>query len=125
MAVEMAHQDLYAPSFRDFVSIRYAFLKAPRRPDQREIFHGANGVNVYENPNARPRAWAQPIEQCDHTNERVDLERDSSSGVRIAASLNCRAMVILTDTWAPGWRATVDGRPATIERAFGIVRGIV
>jgi uncharacterized membrane protein YfhO len=34
-------------------------------------------------------------------------------------------MVILTDTWFPGWRATVDGRPARIEKAYGAFRGVV
>jgi hypothetical protein len=159
MAADMAHQDLYAPSFRDFFGIRYAFLKTPRRPEQREIFRGQSGVNVYENPRALPRTWAvhesiaadpqqartllanspfDPrkqvffkgssgplLERCDTAGEHVDLRRDGSSGVTIAATLNCRAMVILTDTWAPGWTATVDGRPAVIEPAYGIVRGIV
>jgi uncharacterized membrane protein YfhO len=45
--------------------------------------------------------------------------------VTIDASLNCRGMVILTDTWAPGWTASVDGEPARIEQAYGIVRGVV
>jgi uncharacterized membrane protein YfhO len=34
-------------------------------------------------------------------------------------------MVILTDTWFPGWSATVDGKRAKIERAYGVVRGVV
>jgi uncharacterized membrane protein YfhO len=33
--------------------------------------------------------------------------------------------VILTDTWFPGWTATVDGRRAKIECAYGFVRGVV
>ena len=45
--------------------------------------------------------------------------------VRIEAQMQCRGMVILTDTWFPGWRATVDGKRAKIERAYGMVRGVV
>jgi hypothetical protein len=45
--------------------------------------------------------------------------------VRIAADMACRGMVILTDTWFPGWRAEVDGEPAVIHEAYGVVRGVV
>ncbi len=34
-------------------------------------------------------------------------------------------VVILTDTFFPGWSATVDGKRAKIERAYGVVRGVV
>jgi uncharacterized membrane protein YfhO len=37
----------------------------------------------------------------------------------------CRGMVILTDSWFPGWRATIDGQPAPILEVDGGVRGIV
>ena len=45
--------------------------------------------------------------------------------VKIEAQMQCRGMVILTDTWFPGWSATVDGKRAKIERAYGMVRGVV
>jgi uncharacterized membrane protein YfhO len=32
--------------------------------------------------------------------------------------------VILTDTWFPGWSATVDGRRAQIHQVYGAVRGV-
>jgi uncharacterized membrane protein YfhO len=34
-------------------------------------------------------------------------------------------MVILTDSWFPGWRATVDGHPTPILKAYGAFRGVV
>ena len=34
-------------------------------------------------------------------------------------------MVILSDTYFPGWRATIDGQPAVILEPFGALRGIV
>jgi uncharacterized membrane protein YfhO len=39
--------------------------------------------------------------------------------------MQCKGMVILTDAWFPGWSATVDGKRAKIEKAYGMVRGVV
>jgi hypothetical protein len=35
------------------------------------------------------------------------------------------SMLVLTDAHFPGWRATVDGRPASIERVNYLVRGVI
>ena len=45
--------------------------------------------------------------------------------VMIRAAMNCRGMVILTDSWFPGWRTTVDGKPAKTYKAYGAFRGIL
>ena len=59
------------------------------------------------------------------TGDDVTMPRHEPNYVRIDAEMQCRGMVILTDTWFPGWRATVDGRSAKIERAYGFVRGVL
>jgi uncharacterized membrane protein YfhO len=33
--------------------------------------------------------------------------------------------VIVSDTFYPGWQATVDGKPATIHEVYGAFRGVV
>jgi hypothetical protein len=45
--------------------------------------------------------------------------------VRIDVAMNCRGLLILSDTAFPGWHATVDGRPVEILEPFGALRGIV
>jgi uncharacterized membrane protein YfhO len=45
--------------------------------------------------------------------------------VLVEARMACRGMLILTDTWYPGWRAAVDGRAARIHEAYAAVRGVV
>jgi uncharacterized membrane protein YfhO len=32
--------------------------------------------------------------------------------------------VILSDTYFPGWEATVDARPAALYEAYGFLRGV-
>jgi hypothetical protein len=59
------------------------------------------------------------------TGDEVWMPRHEPNYVRIEAQMTCRGMVLLTDTWFPGWRATVDGKSAKIERAYGMVRGVL
>jgi hypothetical protein len=44
--------------------------------------------------------------------------------VQIAATATERSLVILTDTYYPGWHATVDGHAATIQRVDYLLRGV-
>jgi hypothetical protein len=44
--------------------------------------------------------------------------------VRIAVRARRPAVVVLSDPWFPGWKATVDGRDAKIERVDYVLRGI-
>lgn len=55
----------------------------------------------------------------------VQIADYQSSRVRINAFMACRGMVVLSDTWYPGWRAYVDGREAQIHKAYGFLRGVV
>jgi hypothetical protein len=54
----------------------------------------------------------------------VQIKRYEPDTVEIEADMKCRGMVILTDTWFPGWKATVDGKPAPIHQAYAMVRGV-
>ncbi len=65
------------------------------------------------------------IDTCRGLDDTVQMPIHQPNYVRINVSLNCRGMVILTDTWFPGWHAAVDGTPAQIHEAYGGVRGVV
>ncbi len=64
-----------------------------------------------------------------------DLDRCQAGGVaivayapnrvRLRAAMSCRGLVILGDTYYPGWRAYVDGRETRIWEAYGALRGVV
>jgi uncharacterized membrane protein YfhO len=34
-------------------------------------------------------------------------------------------MVVVSDAWFPGWRATIDGEPAGILPAYSALRGVI
>jgi hypothetical protein len=150
---------IYDRHVRDFFGIRYFFGKAAQYPGQREVFRGASGLAVFENPNAFPRAWtvhqtqlvdvaqgrmllanaglearrrvflvgktSPQLETCDSAAEHVDVIRHEPNRVVLEATMQCRGMAILTDTWFPGWTATVDGKSVPVVEAYGIVRGVV
>jgi len=45
--------------------------------------------------------------------------------VQIRAGMQCRGIVILTDSSYPGWRAYVDGQRVPLLETYGGVRGVV
>lgn len=67
---------------------------------------------------------APRLEQCPAPDE-VHLLRRVSNRVEIYAEMGCQGMVVLSDTWYPGWVATVDGQPAEILEVYGALRGVV
>ena len=42
----------------------------------------------------------------------------------VDTSSSGRALLVLTDSWFPGWKATVDGREVPIERVDYLIRGV-
>jgi hypothetical protein len=54
---------------------------------------------------------------------RVVAESDAS--VTLRATLSQRGLVVLGDTWGPGWSVQVDGRPAQAVPANAVLRGVV
>jgi hypothetical protein len=64
------------------------------------------------------------LETCQEGDE-VRLTRHSAGHVAIEANMGCKGMVILGDSYFPGWVATVDGKPADIWEAYTAVRGVM
>ena len=50
---------------------------------------------------------------------------DEHERVVVRASAEDRGLLVLADTWFPGWRAKVDGRDAPIVRTDQLLRGVV
>jgi len=68
---------------------------------------------------------APAVETCDSEDDNVEVPIHRPNYVHLKARMECRGMVILTDSWYPGWRATVDGMPTKILEVDGGVRGII
>jgi len=61
--------------------------------------------------------------QCEPGGE-ATVETYEPERVVLSADPERDAVLILTDTWDPGWRAMVDGQPATVLRADHALRAI-
>jgi hypothetical protein len=55
--------------------------------------------------------------------ETVEVVKYEPQRVELRASLDRPGLVILADTFYPGWHLTIDGRPAPILRANRLMRG--
>ncbi len=69
-------------------------------------------------------APALRMESCTPDNDGVRITRHSSGSLDMEAALACSGMVVLSESYAPGWSATVDGRPAEIREVYGAFRGV-
>ena len=140
-------------------AVNYFIGKQPKFPSQRLMFEAENGLKVYSNPEAFPRAWlVHRIEKLNRTdeirefignpqkdmravaslqgdlppaletcagNEEVTVLRHQPNLVQLSSQSNCRGLVILADTYFPGWQATVDGKAVKIYEPYGVLRGVV
>ncbi len=55
----------------------------------------------------------------------VELREHAPNRVSVQARMGCRGMVILSDTFFPGWHAAIDGNSAPIYEVNEAMRGVV
>jgi hypothetical protein len=117
----------------------------------REVYRGEDAL-VYANPAAVPRAFVVGSETV--TDDQLGavtapgfdpratavvsaplglrgsggtarIVADEDERVVVRATAEDRGLLVLADTWFPGWRAKVDGRGAPIVRTDQLLRGVV
>jgi hypothetical protein len=67
---------------------------------------------------------APALETCD-TPDEVAVQEHAPNQVRIQAKMACKGMVVLSDTFFRGWRATIDGVSAPIYEVNAAMRGVI
>jgi hypothetical protein len=55
---------------------------------------------------------------------RARITSYSAQGVSIQADAARTSELVISDSWFPGWRVTVDGRPARLDRVDYVLRGV-
>jgi hypothetical protein len=54
----------------------------------------------------------------------VEIQDELPGRIRLAADMQTAGLVVLADLWDAGWRASVDGRAAPVERVNHALRGV-
>ncbi|MBA3976504.1 MAG: hypothetical protein C0504_20040 [Candidatus Solibacter sp.] len=68
---------------------------------------------------------APTVEACPGRPSHIRILSHLPSQVRIHADMGCRGLVILSDTFFPGWKASIDGVETPILQAHGGLRAAV
>ena len=104
----------FAPRYETVADWRSAQSAFGSLSDPRSVAYGEARFPAC--PLASPSTPADPTE----TNI-VEIEANS---VRLEANVGSPGVLVLTDTYAPGWSATVNDRPAPVLRINGVFRGV-
>ena len=54
----------------------------------------------------------------------AQISKYEDERVVVEASADRPSLLVLTDSWAPGWKAKVDGRDADVQRVDYLIRGV-
>ncbi|MGD0436245.1 MAG: YfhO family protein [Bryobacteraceae bacterium] len=65
------------------------------------------------------------LASCDPNLDSVSFTGHSSQSLTLDAKLACDGMVVISDTYFPGWKVTIDGVPSEIREVYGALRGVV
>jgi len=82
-----------------------------------------DGVQLYPNPQVRPRAWVEPQTSASE-GEWSRVRSWDWTPNRIVVQAEGPGNVVFGEIAYPGWSATVDGQPASLERAHDILRAV-
>jgi hypothetical protein len=69
-------------------------------------------------------APAPTLEACEDREE-ISWQENKAATIRFAVDAACKGLVVVSDTWYPGWTAAVDGVEREILEVNGAIRGVV
>jgi hypothetical protein len=117
----------------DLLNVKYVIVRAgtPLPEGKFERVLGPVGeLEVYENRDFAPRAWWAPAD-ADLANLQLPDEplaarvtSYTNSAITIVVDAPTEGFLILSETWHPGWQATVNGAAAPVEPVNGVFRAV-
>ena len=78
---------------------------------------------VYENLEALPRSWVQPVDtKLGEGAQPAEIELRKPNRIRVKA--DGPGLLVLSEVYYPEWKAEVDGQPVEIVQVAGLLRGV-
>lgn len=71
-----------------------------------------------------PQGWANDASHAGEASDQVSVTSYQSDIVRLQTQVNRPRFLVLSDSFYPGWEASIDGSPTHIYRTNVLVRGV-
>lgn len=115
----------------DTASIKYILVADGAKP-YLNYLHGKNypvvyqkdGVSIFENVDYTPSVSLAAGVNGRRINGNAIVESYRNTEVVVQTEADSPAMLVLSDTWHPAWKATVDEQPAEVELVHEAFRGV-
>lgn len=110
----------YDSEYFDLLGVKYVLSLDPIKSGKYHLIFEEGQTKVYENKNVFPRAFFD-----ESTNQGTAIiQKYSPSEVIIKTENASPGRLVLTDSFYPGWQASIDGKTTKISLARDIFRGI-
>ena len=94
--------------------IRYRVSRQPSDPAQEEVFRSRSGLKVYRDSRIAEPLWTWRDTPC-AAPDRLRVVSRAPEVFVVEAELACPALVVVGDSYYPGWRARVDGERRPVQ----------
>lgn len=111
------------PALLGLLNVRYVLAEYDLPVDGLTLIRRFGNTRVYENEQALPRAWLQPPGTAlGEEVEPVEFMSRHIGGIYVAA--RGPGDLVLSEIAYPGWQVRVDGQPADMQAAGGLLRSV-
>lgn len=96
-----------------------------------QVANRAEANKLIQDPNFDLRrsvlieAPAPALASCASDSDQVQVARRTSGSISLDAALACNGMIVISESYAPGWIAMIDNQRAEVREVDGALRGIV
>ncbi len=105
------------------LNVKYVVSAFEIANDRLDLIRAFDGINIYDNKDFRPRAWLQAGPDVQNASF-TPVEILAWSPDRIEMRTGQAGKLVLSEIFYPGWKAWIDGKPAEIKPALGILRSV-